>query len=141
MLEEVFKLTRRPYYYVISFIYESYCETNFVTCNIRRPYIKHLAVQTVSDTEENALLKTLKLLEKVIELDSKSIIEPPPLHVQPIVKGYYRQTYNNDIDVLFQRTLDLFIITNVIAKNITAAPHDEKPIVLTNYKRFSDLLL
>lgn len=114
MLEKVKELINRPHCYTINFKYESYGPM-IVTCTINRPYIKHLAIQSVGSTDEGALNIALNLLEKVKLMDEDKLIECPSLDEQKSIDGYYRKEIG-DQEIEFKRTETSYVITNLRQK-------------------------
>jgi hypothetical protein len=115
MLDKVKELINRPHVYEITFKYETYGDV-IVTCTVKRPYIKHLAVYGIANTDEQALANALILLDKVKALEEKVKILQPDLDKQKHVNGYYRETVFENYEVSFRRTPDSYVITDVRQK-------------------------
>ncbi len=115
MLDKVKELINRPHVYEITFKYETYGDV-IVTCIVKRPYIKHLGVFGIGNSDELALNRALTLLDKVKALEEKVKIEQPNLDKQKHVNGYYRETVFENYEVSFRRTPDSYVITDVKQK-------------------------
>lgn len=117
MLDKIKELINRPKIYKITMIYETYGKV-LITCIIKRPYIKHLAIQSSGTTEEKALNNTLKLLKKVEEIEKQNgNIKMPDLEKQTYINGYYRESLGNDVLVEFKRTESGYNITNILSES------------------------
>jgi hypothetical protein len=115
MLDKVKELINGPYLYKITFKYETYGDV-IITCIVKRPYIKHLGVYGIGNSDELALNRALILLDKVKSLEEKVKIEQPDLDKQKYVNGYYREIVFENYEVSFRRTPDSYVITDVSQK-------------------------
>jgi hypothetical protein len=114
MLDKVKDLIRRPTCHTITFEYHSYGSI-IVVCTVNRIYHKHLGVEAVMGSDEEALDDALSLLTEVQALEEKigHPIVCPPLEKQRFDKGYYREKIVDDWHVEFKRHGETFVITGV----------------------------
>jgi len=131
MLDKVRELIDRPHCYTVTFKYQS-CGS--VTCIIKRPYIKHLAVHKVADTEETALKSALELLDKVKFLESKiGTIKAPDLDHQKYEGGHYREILFEDYEVDFKRSYQTYEICDIRRKDQHGFYIVDEPYVLEKH--------
>ena len=118
MLEKVKELIHIPHCYKITFTYETYGEI-LVSCAIKRPYYKSLAVYGLGDSEEAAFECAFNRLNEVKSLEEKlgNYIESPSLDKQKYIDGYYREILFEDHEVEFKRTSDSYNISNIRRKD------------------------
>ena len=139
MLPIIEKLITRPIGHTITFEYHDCYGTILVTCWVKPIYHKSLATRAIAKTDEEALDRALKLLEKVKQLETDIAaaegkeewavhLEPKNPEKQKNDGGYLREFHLNDIEVEFRRHYDKFDISGITRKDqygfyITETPY------------------
>ena len=84
--------------------YEGYArDTQWCVCTLKRPYVRHIEVQKLGNTDLLALSNALRLLDKVEELEKHVKIGQPDGEKQKYHKGYYREIIFENYEVEFKR--------------------------------------
>jgi hypothetical protein len=116
MLDRIYELTRRPFYYEVTFHYQNCYGTFMVDCTIilNRPAKLVNSVRSLGATEEESLDKAEKLLTKLLNLPP---IYQPSLDKQPYQNGYYREIIDETTEIEFKRIHDKYVVTNIKKKD------------------------
>src|SRR5687767_2384853 len=108
MNEQILNWIKRPNNYVVKLIHEDIYRTPYVTCIVDR-HTKLIPISVLARTEEDAVRRAKKLLDKLVSLGN---VQSPDLKDQPRSNGYIRKIYGNH-KVEFKNIDGRFYITNI----------------------------